>query len=218
MSLVSVETSTVENAYTLDGTAPSRPRLTARRFTCPEAAWRWLAWVFLTWGCRRSATSWRTCGESRGSQRRRSSWTSILVSGELSASPDASAVNGRRASKASGKCSLLALYEPTDIRPFAKRLPPRDSARRHSHADLEAAGAAGVHIEDQVTAKRCGHRPGKALVPTGEMVSRLSAAVGARSDADFLIMARTDAFAVEGARAVSEGRFQTYCPFFRSRS
>jgi methylisocitrate lyase len=59
-------------------------------------------------------------------------------------------------------------------------------------------GAAGLHIEDQVQAKRCGHRPGKEIVPKQEMVDRIKAAVDARSDAQFVIMARTDALAVEG--------------------
>jgi methylisocitrate lyase len=60
------------------------------------------------------------------------------------------------------------------------------------------AGAAGVHLEDQVQAKRCGHLPGKTLVSPQEMVDRLKAALDARSDPDFVIMARTDALAVEG--------------------
>ena len=69
-------------------------------------------------------------------------------------------------------------------------------------------GAAGMHIEDQVGAKRCGHRPGKQIVPQDEMVDRIKAAVDARTDAEFVIMARTDALAVEGldaaiARAVA---------------
>ncbi len=59
-------------------------------------------------------------------------------------------------------------------------------------------GAAAVHIEDQVQAKRCGHRPGKAIVSREEMVDRIKAAVDAKTDPDFVIMARTDAFAVEG--------------------
>ena len=63
---------------------------------------------------------------------------------------------------------------------------------------LEKAGAAAMHIEDQVGAKRCGHRPGKAIVTADEMVDRVKAAVDARSDASFGIMARTDALAVEG--------------------
>jgi len=71
------------------------------------------------------------------------------------------------------------------------------------------AGAAAVHIEDQVSAKRCGHRPGKELVPTEEMVDRIKAAVDARTDEQFVIMARTDALASEGlARAVE--RAQAY--------
>ncbi|MBU6305267.1 MAG: methylisocitrate lyase, partial [Betaproteobacteria bacterium] len=63
------------------------------------------------------------------------------------------------------------------------------------------AGAAGMHIEDQVGAKRCGHRPGKAIVSTEEMVDRVKAAVDARTDSNFLIMARTDALAVEGLQS-----------------
>lgn len=62
-------------------------------------------------------------------------------------------------------------------------------------------GAAAVHIEDQVQAKRCGHRPGKAVVSKDEMVDRIKAAVDAKTDPDFVIMARTDAFAVEGLEA-----------------
>ncbi|MGA2189064.1 MAG: methylisocitrate lyase [Steroidobacteraceae bacterium] len=59
-------------------------------------------------------------------------------------------------------------------------------------------GAGGLHIEDQVQAKRCGHRPGKEVVPLPEMVDRVKAAVDARTDPAFVIMARTDALAVEG--------------------
>jgi methylisocitrate lyase len=71
------------------------------------------------------------------------------------------------------------------------------------------AGAAAVHIEDQVGAKRCGHRPGKELVPAEEMADRIKAAVDARTDPDFVIMARTDALASEGmARAIE--RAQSY--------
>jgi methylisocitrate lyase len=70
--------------------------------------------------------------------------------------------------------------------------------------DLAKSGAAGMHLEDQVAAKRCGHRPGKQLVPTSEMVDRIRAAVDARSDASFVIMARTDAHAVEGQQAALE--------------
>jgi methylisocitrate lyase len=62
-------------------------------------------------------------------------------------------------------------------------------------------GAGACHIEDQVQAKRCGHRPGKAIVPKDEMVDRVKAAVDAKTDADFVIMARTDALAVEGLEA-----------------
>src|SRR6201991_1681980 len=66
---------------------------------------------------------------------------------------------------------------------------------------LTKAGAAGCHIEDQVQAKRCGHRPGKQIVPSEEMVDRIKAAVDARTDASFVIMARTDALASEGLQA-----------------
>jgi methylisocitrate lyase len=71
------------------------------------------------------------------------------------------------------------------------------------------AGAAAVHIEDQVGAKRCGHRPGKELVTTNEMVDRIKAAVDARTDSAFVIMARTDALANEGVAAAIE-RAQAY--------
>jgi methylisocitrate lyase len=64
--------------------------------------------------------------------------------------------------------------------------------------ELIRAGAAGCHLEDQVQTKRCGHRPGKALVASGEMVDRIKAAVDGRTDPAFVIMARTDAHAVEG--------------------
>lgn len=64
--------------------------------------------------------------------------------------------------------------------------------------DMEKAGAAAVHIEDQVAQKRCGHRPNKEIVSTDEMVDRIKAAVDARIDPDFFIMARTDSFAQEG--------------------
>jgi methylisocitrate lyase len=65
-------------------------------------------------------------------------------------------------------------------------------------------GAGAVHIEDQVQAKRCGHRPGKEIVSRDEMVDRIKAAVDARTDPDFVIMARTDALAVEGLDAAIE--------------
>jgi methylisocitrate lyase len=66
---------------------------------------------------------------------------------------------------------------------------------------MQRAGAAAVHMEDQVGSKRCGHRPGKELVPAAEMVDRIKAAVDARTDAEFVIMARTDALAGEGLEA-----------------
>ena len=69
---------------------------------------------------------------------------------------------------------------------------------------LIKAGAAACHIEDQVGAKRCGHRPGKEIVSQGEMVDRVRAAVDARTDENFVIMARTDALAVEGLDAAIE--------------
>jgi len=71
-------------------------------------------------------------------------------------------------------------------------------------AQLIASGAAGLHIEDQVQAKRCGHRPGKALVSTKEMADRIKAAVDARAEPGFVIMARTDAVASEGVDAAIE--------------
>jgi methylisocitrate lyase len=67
--------------------------------------------------------------------------------------------------------------------------------------DLGRAGAAGCHIEDQESAKRCGHRPNKAIVPSDEMVDRIKAAVDARSEDAFVVMARTDAVASEGLQA-----------------
>ncbi len=66
---------------------------------------------------------------------------------------------------------------------------------------LVSAGAGGLHIEDQVQAKRCGHRPGKAVVAQEEMVDRIKAAVDARTDDTFVVMARIDAIAVEGVDA-----------------
>jgi len=70
--------------------------------------------------------------------------------------------------------------------------------------ELIRAGAGGMHLEDQVSAKRCGHRPGKALVSAAEMSDRIKAAVDGRTDAQFVIMARTDAHAVEGQAAALE--------------
>jgi methylisocitrate lyase len=69
---------------------------------------------------------------------------------------------------------------------------------------LIASGAGAMHIEDQVQAKRCGHRPGKAIVAKTEMVDRIKAAVDARTDPAFVIMARTDALAVEGVERAIE--------------
>jgi methylisocitrate lyase len=70
--------------------------------------------------------------------------------------------------------------------------------------EMIRAGAGGVHIEDQVAQKRCGHRPGKAIVTTAEMCDRIRAAVDAKTDPDFVLMARTDALAVDGLDAVIE--------------
>lgn len=67
--------------------------------------------------------------------------------------------------------------------------------------ELTRAGAGGIHLEDQVQAKRCGHRPGKALVSSEEMVDRIRAAVDGRTDDQFVLMARTDAHASEGQQA-----------------
>lgn len=75
--------------------------------------------------------------------------------------------------------------------------------------EFERAEVAAVHIEDQVAAKRCGHRPNKEIVSTTEMCSRIKAAVDARTDLEFVVMARTDAFATEGVDGVVE-RVQQY--------
>jgi methylisocitrate lyase len=74
---------------------------------------------------------------------------------------------------------------------------------------MTRAGAAGCHLEDQVQAKRCGHRPGKQLVDAGEMCDRIKAAVDARPDPAFVIMARTDAHAAEGIEGTI-GRARAY--------
>jgi methylisocitrate lyase len=70
--------------------------------------------------------------------------------------------------------------------------------------ELARAGAAGVHIEDQVQAKRCGHRPNKEIVSLEEMVDRITAAVDAKPNPDFVVMARIDALAVEGMESALE--------------
>jgi len=75
--------------------------------------------------------------------------------------------------------------------------------------ELARAGVAAIHLEDQVAAKRCGHRPGKELVSTDEMCDRVRAAVGAKPDPDFVVMARTDAAANEGVPAAI-ARAQAY--------
>lgn len=75
--------------------------------------------------------------------------------------------------------------------------------------ELAAVGAAAVHLEDQVPAKKCGHLSGKQLVPTAEMVDRVHAAVSGKPDRDFVVMARTDAAAVEGVPA-TVARAQAY--------
>jgi 2-methylisocitrate lyase-like PEP mutase family enzyme len=77
------------------------------------------------------------------------------------------------------------------------------NVRRTIH-DYEKAGVAGVHIEDQVWPKRCGHLAGKSVIPASEMVAKIKAACDARRDPDFVIIARTDAIAVEGLEAALE--------------
>src|SRR5438874_11023745 len=108
---------------------------------------------------------------------------------------------------------LLTLTEMADaIRRMAQRLSiPVVADGDTGHGDLhnvvrtvrefEAAGAAGVLLEDQVTPKRCGHFQGKLVIPPAEMVLKLKAALDARKDKDFVIIARTDARAVEGIDA-----------------
>ena len=81
---------------------------------------------------------------------------------------------------------------------------PADAVR-----EMDNAGAAAVHLEDQVPAKLCGHLPGKHLVPTAEMVARVKAAVSGKLDPDFVVMARTDAAANEGVPAAI-ARAQAY--------
>ncbi|MGK0270477.1 MAG: methylisocitrate lyase [Cocleimonas sp.] len=70
--------------------------------------------------------------------------------------------------------------------------------------EMIRAGVAGMHIEDQVMQKRCGHRPNKAIISKSEMVDRVKSAVDAKTDADFVVMARTDALAVEGIESAIE--------------
>ena len=70
--------------------------------------------------------------------------------------------------------------------------------------EMERAGASAIHIEDQVSQKRCGHRPNKEIVTTSEMVDRIKSAVDARRNSNFVIMARTDALAVEGIASAIE--------------
>jgi methylisocitrate lyase len=74
--------------------------------------------------------------------------------------------------------------------------------------EMQRAGVAAIHIEDQVAQKRCGHRPGKAIVDAGEMVDRIRSAVDGRDDPSFVLMARTDAAAVEGLDAAVERSLQ----------
>lgn len=75
---------------------------------------------------------------------------------------------------------------------------------RRTIRDYEKAGVAGVHLEDQAWPKRCGHLSGKRVIPTAEMAAKIKAACDARNDADFLVIARTDAIAVEGIDAALE--------------
>ena len=93
-----------------------------------------------------------------------------------------------------------------DVRRIARRSPlpvlvDADTgweSPKHTVREMIKAGAAGIHIEDQVSAKRCGHLPGKQLVSANEMIRRIKAAASGRTDPDFVIMARTDAAANEG--------------------
>jgi methylisocitrate lyase len=73
-----------------------------------------------------------------------------------------------------------------------------DLTIRRAIRELERVGVAGIHVEDQISAKRCGHRPGKGLVETDEMLARVAACVSSRVDPAFVVMARTDAVSVEG--------------------
>ena len=75
---------------------------------------------------------------------------------------------------------------------------------RRTIRDYEKAGVAGVHLEDQVWPKRCGHLAGKRVIPTAEMIAKIKAACDARSDGDFVVIARCDAIAVEGLEAALE--------------
>ncbi len=75
---------------------------------------------------------------------------------------------------------------------------------RRTIRDYEKAGVSGVHLEDQVWPKRCGHLAGKRVIPTAEMVAKIKAACDARGDSEFVIIARTDAIAVEGLEAALE--------------
>ncbi len=78
---------------------------------------------------------------------------------------------------------------------------------RRTVKEMTRAGAAGIHLEDQIDTKRCGHRPGKRLVTQDEMVERIKAAVAAKLDPEFVIMARTDAIASEGlAQAIARAK------------
>src|SRR3546814_13516942 len=83
--------------------------------------------------------------------------------------------------------------------------------------NFERVGVAAVHMEDQVGQKRCGHRPGKEVVPKGEMVDRVKPAVDARTDAGFVIMARTAAAAAEGIGETGRASCREIeCPFVYS--
>ena len=80
------------------------------------------------------------------------------------------------------------------------------------------AGVAAVHMEDQVAQKRCGHRPNKEIVSKEEMVDRIKAAVDAKTDDDFFIMARTDSYAIEGLDASIERAIAYICLLYTSPS
>lgn len=113
----------------------------------------------------------------------------------------------------------LGVLEPADVCALAATIcraaaPPllvdadtgfgNELAIARTVARLEAAGAAGLHLEDQVAAKRCGHRPAKRLVDAAQMQARIRAACAARADASFVVMARTDAIAGEGIERALE--------------
>lgn len=81
---------------------------------------------------------------------------------------------------------------------------------RRAVSEYERAGAAAMHIEDQTFPKRCGHMLGRNVIPTAEMVQKIKAAVDARRDPDFVIIARTDARTTKGLRDIPRHRLRTH--------